>query len=1541
MDDYWRDFVEESEENITELNNLLLDLERSPDDEAVLDRIFRTAHTLKGNSGAMGLERASDLAHALEDLLDGVRAGEVEVTSELMDTVFDAVDALDVMVEEVALEGDIETDPADTIAALRAPLSEAAMRVTPPSDGEIDATIARFDPPSDPEHEAFLVRMAIPESGQLNNGLVVIEALIDAFDLLGTDPSRTAIENREYGSRIDAVFATAVGEAAIAAALEPVEAVADFEIAKVTDRFDAAATSSDGADPIDSSMSPDLSSNEANELSVDELLEEFEELDDIDALAEEIDDVSEFDDIGPAGSFDDIVEADSPSESTAADGPAAADVGDRADDADDEVEDASAVFQELKEEVEMVGFDELQAELDELEFDQFDSDDEIGMDELLGGDVDPDDPTFLEGDAGWEPESTPTGEERPTDRVTGSDTFDSIEEPAAEAVADAEPAAEAVADEGAQATGDDGFDDRFDDEAEEGAGDDDEAEVGADERDDAVVDDEVDESTQDAGVDVEAGDAREPESTSTTPGWVSNAQSGTDDPATTAEADGVDAADAEADSPTDSEESSAFADALFGGPSTDPSEPTEDSTTESDEDEGDVADGPVVASADGQVDVDSDAEPFEADRDDVGVGSAADDEPVAGAAGATDSVESVDAVEATSDEPAIAPTEADEIERKPALAEDDDQSKDDVDEPGSADEGLPDDAAEAPATDVDEGEPATDDVEGEPETDEVEERPGPDEVEEGPATDDVDGEPATDVDEGERTVGDDDAITADSPESSTDAASDEDGIEATFDEDAVDMPVDDLAGDAEFDGLFDGESEIGSTDAADGQSGDEPADESGADESADAASTDAGSSDSDAGPDVDWDRVVDEDEDADGKDDEPGRVDPDSAAVEPDAADVESTAERTDDPAEAEEDEGDAEDGVAVDSEAEPDAEDVTVEADSATDVGDTTAEASVETDEDTEADDVPAEADAGAVEAEPRRGPGEPVEDTADETAPEVDDEVGEDSIDDFGTADDAFDPVGDLDDVEFGPDDSIDALDDDLDYAVAGLSEDEDLDATASSEDDDAFASVDAELDVLSDIEEPVDDAFGATGADDSFGDAATIDDSFDDVDADDVSGSFGPAEDDFDPGETTSFGDEADDGGESDIARLLDELSEMAIPDIDIPEQIDQEAAEEMGDHAQSVRVDNEQIDTLLQLVEGLVTSRVRLRTAVDAREDFETLERELDDLEDITAELQETVMDVRLVPLQTVTNRLPRVVRDLAREQGKRITFDQENEHVELDRSILDRIGDPLIHLVRNAVDHGIEDPETREDAGKPPEGSITLSAERSRDRVTIEISDDGSGLEAERIRDEAVAADVLTESEADALSNDEVYDLVFHPGLSTADEVTDVSGRGVGMDVVRRTVDELNGHVVVESEPGEGTTVRMTLPVSVAIDDVLFVESGGEQFGVPVKVIDDIADAALVGRSDDGLVYDAGDEALPVIELGEAMGAAGTGANGDGMVVRIRGDVREVALHCDDVQGRQEVVVKPFEGFIRDVPGLSGATVRGRGEVVTILDVTTL
>ena len=379
--------------------------------------------------------------------------------------------------------------------------------------------------------------------------------------------------------------------------------------------------------------------------------------------------------------------------------------------------------------------------------------------------------------------------------------------------------------------------------------------------------------------------------------------------------------------------------------------------------------------------------------------------------------------------------------------------------------------------------------------------------------------------------------------------------------------------------------------------------------------------------------------------------------------------------------------------------------------------------------------------------------------------------------------------------------------------------------------------------------------------------------------------------------------------------------------------------MDDTISSVRVDVDQLDTLYGLVEQLVTSRIKLRREMD--EAGISKSENLDELDKISSNLQNTVMDMRLIPLKQVVDTFPRLVRDIARDQEKRVNFVVEGDDIELDRTILTEIRDPLMHILRNAVDHGIEPPEEREAVGKSPEGTVKLTATRERDHVTIQISDDGGGLDVDSLRAKALEKGVKTASELDAMADSEVYDLVFHPGFSTTEEVTDISGRGVGMDVVSSTVKQLDGTVSVDSDPGEGTTVSLRLPVTVAIVKMMFVRVGDTEYGIPVKNIDEVARLRAVRTVKGDEVIEHDDDIYPVVRLGDVLDEPTDSENGDGMLLRIRPDKRQVALRCDAVLDQEEVVVKPLEGVLSGIPGLSGTAVLGDGDVVPILDVVTL
>ncbi|QZY00718.1 chemotaxis protein CheA [Halobaculum rubrum] len=533
-------------------------------------------------------------------------------------------------------------------------------------------------------------------------------------------------------------------------------------------------------------------------------------------------------------------------------------------------------------------------------------------------------------------------------------------------------------------------------------------------------------------------------------------------------------------------------------------------------------------------------------------------------------------------------------------------------------------------------------------------------------------------------------------------------------------------------------------------------------------------------------------------------------------------------------------------------------------------------------------------------------------------------------------------------------------------GLSCDPDREAIEEGEFDDTFdlyvvadagATLEAGVDAVSQVESVDVDAVDPAPGDDATADAsddATVD-TGDDAgdDASDDAGDTDPEATDGEASEASAAADAGDgDDGDDDGDSSSDSGSGGGGG-----------SNTSSSDNISSVRVDVEQLDDLYGLVEQLVTSRIKLRREM---EEADIDSDNLDELDKISTNLQDTVMDMRLIPLSAVVDTFPRLVRDLARDQSKDVNFDIDGRDIELDRTILTEIRDPLVHILRNAVDHGIESPEEREAAGKDPTGTIELRADRERDHVTIVVEDDGGGIEADALREKAVEEGVKSRGEVEAMSDAEARELVFHPGFSTNDEVTDVSGRGVGMDVVRTTVKDLDGSVSLDSTPGEGTRFEIKLPVTVAIVRVMFIEVDGVEYGVPIKNIAEVsrADGIDVAHGDEIVRHDG--EIYPVLRLGEVLdtaGAAGAaggaddaladGGNddadsrnhdagdGDGMLLRIHDEKRPVALHCDNVLHQEEVVVKPLEGILSGIPGLSGTAVLGDGDVVSILDVETL
>ncbi len=374
--------------------------------------------------------------------------------------------------------------------------------------------------------------------------------------------------------------------------------------------------------------------------------------------------------------------------------------------------------------------------------------------------------------------------------------------------------------------------------------------------------------------------------------------------------------------------------------------------------------------------------------------------------------------------------------------------------------------------------------------------------------------------------------------------------------------------------------------------------------------------------------------------------------------------------------------------------------------------------------------------------------------------------------------------------------------------------------------------------------------------------------------------------------------------------------------------------------SIRVSVEKVDQLINLVGELVITQAMLAETASSLDPVqaEKLLAGIDLLSRNTRDLQESVMSIRMLPMSMVFSRFPRVVRDLAGKLNKQVEMKTIGESTELDKGLIEKITDPLTHLVRNSLDHGIEIPEKRVAAGKSPKGTLTLKASHQGGAVVIEVMDDGGGLNRERILAKARERGLAV---SEAMSDHDVWQLIFAPGFSTADVVTDVSGRGVGMDVVKRNIEGLGGKVELESSPGFGTRTVIRLPLTLAILDGMSVGVGGETFIVPITTVveslqprlDDIRTLA----GDSRMVHIRG-EYLPFIPLSEVFGLAGVEDVTKGILVVVEGEEGKAALFVDELLGQHQVVIKSLEANYRKVPGMSGATIMGDGRVAMILDV---
>ncbi|WP_369876996.1 chemotaxis protein CheW [Alkalicoccobacillus gibsonii] len=388
---------------------------------------------------------------------------------------------------------------------------------------------------------------------------------------------------------------------------------------------------------------------------------------------------------------------------------------------------------------------------------------------------------------------------------------------------------------------------------------------------------------------------------------------------------------------------------------------------------------------------------------------------------------------------------------------------------------------------------------------------------------------------------------------------------------------------------------------------------------------------------------------------------------------------------------------------------------------------------------------------------------------------------------------------------------------------------------------------------------------------------------------------------------------------------------------PEKVKE--AQKAPENNKTIRVNIDRLDVLMNLFEELVIDRGRLEQIsgelVNA-ELTETVER----MTRTTGNLQEIILTMRMMPVETVFNRFPRMIRNLSKDLGKQVHLEIVGAETELDRTIIDEIGDPLVHLLRNSIDHGIETPEERMAVGKPAQGTVLLKAYHSGNHVFIEIKDDGAGISREKVLNKALKNQIITEEDAGSLTDSQVFGLLFEPGFSTAEQITDISGRGVGLDVVRNTFESLGGVVTVQSELNKGSTFLIQLPLTLSIIDVMLVETGGEKYAIPLT---SIVETAIVNKDElfsahGQKVIDFRGKVVPLVFLRDVFNTSITELDEDfySLVIIQKGE-QIAGLVVDSLIGQHDIVLKSLGNYLTNVFAISGATILGDGEVALIVD----
>ncbi|MBR1771006.1 MAG: chemotaxis protein CheA [Lachnospiraceae bacterium] len=378
--------------------------------------------------------------------------------------------------------------------------------------------------------------------------------------------------------------------------------------------------------------------------------------------------------------------------------------------------------------------------------------------------------------------------------------------------------------------------------------------------------------------------------------------------------------------------------------------------------------------------------------------------------------------------------------------------------------------------------------------------------------------------------------------------------------------------------------------------------------------------------------------------------------------------------------------------------------------------------------------------------------------------------------------------------------------------------------------------------------------------------------------------------------------------------------------------------------TVRVDIEKLDVLMNLVSELIIAKNSLVSASGQEQNTNSgFNEQIEYLESVTTNLHESVMKVRMVPIESVVNKFPRMIRDLSKTLNKKMELYMTGEETELDRTVVDEIGDPLMHLLRNSADHGLEDAELRAQRGKDPVGSIFLDAYQDGNNVVIEVRDDGNGIDTEAVKNKAIERGTITPEQAAGMSEKEIIDLLFLPSFSTAKQVTDVSGRGVGLDVVKSKIESLSGEVEVKSKLGEGSTWTIRLPLTLAIIQTLMVIVGGEKYAISLGSIQSIenvlpTDIKLVENKE---VINLRSTVIPLIRMNELLDIESKGSDESLIVVIVKKGDKMAGLVVDDLIGQQEIVIKSLGAYIKQCKFISGATILGDGEVALILDANAL